>query len=183
MAAKDKNKSLVEIAVELVHDKHKVSKGPFAITSIAKEAMEIKGLKTKEGRELLPQFFADFMESGYFIYCGDGKWDLKEYVSTSDLEKEDTYITDPDADEAKINELGEGEDEYDMPTNKEEAKEEENNDEDENENEEDKDFSLDDYEGETEEEKPNADISSEGEEVNDQETSMSVDEIDDLQEL
>ena len=82
MGVKEKNKSLLEIAIDLFHEKHKLGiRQPQPIMQIAKEVMEAKGLKTAAGKELLPQFLADFMESGYFVYCGDGKWDLKEYQS------------------------------------------------------------------------------------------------------
>ena len=111
MSIKEKNKSLLEIAVELFHEKHKLGiKKPQPIMQIAKEVMEIKGLKTTTGKELLPQFLADFMESGYFVYCGDGCWDLKENQPVSVLEKDisDSYVFDSD-DEVAENELG---DEY-----------------------------------------------------------------------
>jgi DNA-directed RNA polymerase delta subunit len=84
MGAKDKEKSLLEISVELLSSKHK----PQQIMQIAKESMEIKGLKTAQAQEMLPQFLADFMESGYFVYCGDGTWDLKERQSTAVLDKD-----------------------------------------------------------------------------------------------
>ena len=57
---------------------------------IAKEAMEIKGLKTSQAKELLPQFLLDFQASGYFVYCGDGCWDLKDRQPTSVLDKDGT---------------------------------------------------------------------------------------------
>ena len=184
MGVKDKNKSLVEIAVELIHEKHKFVKGPFPIKDIAKETMEIKGLKTKEGRELLPQFFADFMESGYFVYCGDGKWDLKEYQKLEILEKEisDTYSLD-DEEEVKKAELG-----YDQnpenPTSKNEtessAEDNEEEDDDKKENEEDYDFNLESYEGEQEEEKANPETATEEEKESSEEVNLSVEEIDEL---
>ena len=85
MGVKEKNKSLLEIAVELFRESP--IREPKAIKTIAKEAMERKGLKTATGKELLPQFYADFMQSGYFVFCGDGKWILKEYADTSILDK------------------------------------------------------------------------------------------------
>ncbi len=86
MGVKEKDKSLLEIAVELLATKHK----PQPIMQIAKEAMEIKGLKTAQAKELLPQFLLDFQASGYFVYCGEGCWDLKERQPTSVLDKDGT---------------------------------------------------------------------------------------------
>jgi DNA-directed RNA polymerase delta subunit len=86
MGVKEKDKSLLEIAVELLSTKHK----PQPIMQIAKEAMEIKGLKTAQAKELLPQFLLDFQASGYFVYCGDGCWDLKDRQPTSVLDKDGT---------------------------------------------------------------------------------------------
>lgn len=103
MATKDKDKSLLEISVELLNIKHK----PQQIMQIAKESMEIKGLKTAQAKELLPQFLADFMESGYFVYCGDGKWDLKERQTTAILDKDgsDYDVYDNVDEDVKENEL------------------------------------------------------------------------------
>ena len=39
-------------------------------------------------KELAPQFILDFMQSGYFIYCGDDCWDLKDRQPTSILDKD-----------------------------------------------------------------------------------------------
>ena len=67
MGSKDKEKSLLEIAIELLDMKKK----PQKITAILKEVMEIKGVKASVMKELAPQFVLDFMQSGYFVYCGD----------------------------------------------------------------------------------------------------------------
>lgn len=71
MGSKDKEKSLLEIAIELLDMKKK----PQKITAILKEVMEIKGVKASVMKELSPQFILDFMQSGYFVYCGDECWD------------------------------------------------------------------------------------------------------------
>ena len=86
MGAKEKDKSLLEIAVELFSTKHK----PQPIMQIAKEVMEIKGVKAAVAKEVLPQFILDFQASGYFVYCGDGCWDLKDHQPTSVLDKDGT---------------------------------------------------------------------------------------------
>ncbi len=103
MGVKEKDKSLLEIAVELLLTKHK----PQPIMQIAKEAMEIKGLKTAQAKEILPQFLLDFQSSGYFVYCGDGCWDIKDRQPTSVLDKDGTdfEIYSEEDDEVKKNEL------------------------------------------------------------------------------
>lgn len=75
--------------------------------TIVKEVMELKGIKSSAVKELAPQFILDFMQSGYFVYCGDDTWDLKDRQPTSVLDKEggdyeDIYEDDEDV---KNNEL------------------------------------------------------------------------------
>ena len=103
MAVKDKDKSLLEIAIELLQKKRK----PQKLLTIVAEVMEIKGYRTQHAKEHTAQFLLDFMQSGYFVYCGDDCWDLKERQSTSILDKdggdyEEIYNDDEDV---KNNEL------------------------------------------------------------------------------
>lgn len=132
MGAKEKDKSLLEIAVELLSTKHK----PQPIMQIAKEVMEIKGLKVAVAKEVLPQFILDFQASGYFVYCGDGCWDLKDHQPTSVLDKDGTDfdIYSEDDEEVKKNELKD--DSYEV-----EARANSNHEDDEEETEEDDDIS------------------------------------------
>lgn len=81
---KEKDKSLLEIAIELLNGKQK----PQKINTIIREVMELKGVKVSQAKELTPQFILDFMQSGYFIYCGDDCWDLKDRQPTSILDKD-----------------------------------------------------------------------------------------------
>ena len=81
---KEKDKSLLEIAIELLNGKQK----PQKLNTIIKEVMELKGVKAALAKELAPQFILDFMQSGYFIYCGDDCWDLKDRQPTSILDKD-----------------------------------------------------------------------------------------------
>lgn len=126
MGVKEKDKSLLEIAVELLGTKHK----PQPIMQIAKETMEIKGLKTAQAKELLPQFLLDFQSSGYFVYCGEGCWDLKERQATSILDKDGTdYEIYADEDEdVKKNELKD--DSFGMDSHLEHNRDEDDNEED-----------------------------------------------------
>ena len=81
-----KDNSLIEIAVELLQKKQR----PQNINSIIKEVMTIKGIKAAEASEYAPQFVMDFMLSGYFVYCGEDCWDLKDRQPTSVLDKDGT---------------------------------------------------------------------------------------------
>ncbi len=103
MASKDKEKSLLEVAIELLDSKKK----PQKIMTILKEVMEIKGIKATLAKELAPQFLLDFMQCGYFVYCGDDCWDLKDRQPTSVLDKEggDYEYFFEDDDEVKKHEL------------------------------------------------------------------------------
>lgn len=103
MGSKDKEKSLLEIAIELLDMKKK----PQKITAILKVVMEIKGVKASVMKELSPQFILDFMQSGYFVYCGDECWDLKDRQPTAVLDKESGDYDDiyEDDEDVKKNEL------------------------------------------------------------------------------
>ena len=100
MGIKEKDKSLLEVAIELLE----VKKKPQKMLTIVKEVMELKGIKSSAVKELAPQFILDFMQSGYFVYCGDDTWDLKDRQPTSVLDKEggdyeDIYEDDEDENE------------------------------------------------------------------------------------
>ena len=84
MGIKEKDKSLLEVAIELLE----VKKKPQKMLTIVKEVMELKGIKSSAVKELAPQFILDFMQSGYFVYCGDDCWVLKERQTTAVLDKD-----------------------------------------------------------------------------------------------
>lgn len=131
---KEKEKSLLEIAIELLNGKQK----PQKISSIVREVMELKGLKGAALKEATPQFILDFMQCGYFVYCGDDNWDLKDRQPTSILDKDghDYENIFEDDEEVKKNELRE-EDIYGTSLENEEAEEDDDDDDDKNEDEDD----------------------------------------------
>ncbi len=101
-----KDNSLIKIAVELLQKKQR----PQNINSIIKEVLSIKGIKAANYAEYAPQFYMDFTLSGYFVYCGEDCWDLKDRQPTSVLDKdggdyEDFLDNDEDV---KKNELKDG---------------------------------------------------------------------------
>lgn len=81
---KEKDKALLEIAIDLLRGK----KTPQSIKTITQEVMELKGLKGAAAEAAAPQFILDFMQSGYFVYCGVEGWDLKDRQPTSILDKD-----------------------------------------------------------------------------------------------
>ncbi len=98
-----KDNSLLEIAIDLLKKK----RSPQNINTIIKEVMSLKGYRVSQVKEATPQFVMDFMLSGYFIYCGDDCWDLKDRQPTTLLDKdggdyEDIFFND---DDVKNNEL------------------------------------------------------------------------------
>ena len=95
--------SLLEIAVKLLQSKKK----PKKLKEIVKEVMTKKGYTAEQIKELAPQFMLDFMASGYFVYCGDDTWDLKDRQPVAMLDKDggDFEYTSDDLDEVKANEL------------------------------------------------------------------------------
>lgn len=104
MAAKDKDKSLLELAVELLQKKRK----PQKILAIMAEVMEVKGYKGQMAKDHAAQFILDFMQSGIFVYCGDDCWDLKDRQSTAVLDKdggdyEEIYYDDEDVIKNELN--------------------------------------------------------------------------------
>ena len=98
-----KDNSLIEIAVELLHKKQR----PQNINSIIKEVMSMKGIKAADVSQYAAQFVMDFMLSGYFVYCGEDCWDLKDRQPTSVLDKDGGDYTDiyEDDEDVKKNEL------------------------------------------------------------------------------
>jgi len=121
----NKDSSLLEIAIELLHKKKK----PQNIKEIVKEVMSIKGLKQSQSQDIATQFLLDFMSSGFFVYCGDDTWDLKERQPTSVLDREVADFPDFEEDEEfKETELEDLEAEFDL-TDSEELEDEDDEDE------------------------------------------------------
>ena len=102
MNSKEKEKSLLEIAVALLQRKRK----PQKINDIIKEVMSIKGIKPSEIEQYVAQFLLDFMKSGYFVYCGNDCWDLKERQKVSISDKDGDYEEIYYGKEAEESELG-----------------------------------------------------------------------------
>ncbi len=68
------NKSLVEVAVELMKSK----RGAKKLSEIVKEVATIKGFSLDEFNLRVGAFLTDLAASGKFVYLGNNIWDLKE---------------------------------------------------------------------------------------------------------
>ena len=101
MATKESDLSLVEIAYKLLSKKRK----PQLLEDIIKDVMSTKGYKVKDAKDVAPQFILDFQSCGDFIYCGDGRWDLKERQPTSVLDKDGSDYDYYDDEDVLRNEL------------------------------------------------------------------------------
>lgn len=162
MAVKDKDKSLLEISIELLQKKRK----PQKLLTIVQEVMEIKGYRSQQAKQHTAQFLLDFMQSGYFVYCGDDCWDLKERQPLSVLDKdggdyEEIYYDDEDV---KNNELKD--DMYDQAFEKLDSNDDDDDSDDDNEEDEDDDIAreLSNF-GDDEEEDGITEVENEHEEV------------------
>lgn len=135
MAIKEREKSLLEIAIELLKAKRK----PQKLLNIVTEVMEMKGYRSQAAKEHTAQFILDFMQSGYFVYCGDDCWDLKERQPTSVIDKDggDYEELFDDDEDVKKNELNDDmtpayeETEDDLDDNDEETDDDDDDDDDE----------------------------------------------------
>lgn len=111
--------SMVEVAIELMKQK----RTPQPILTLINEVLEMKGFDDLTG-ELATQLYLDITTSSDFVFCGEGKWDLKSrqsldvydrdgsYFNTGE-EIEDEEIEDVNLDDYNIDEEDEDQDDYD----------------------------------------------------------------------
>jgi DNA-directed RNA polymerase subunit delta len=165
------NKSLLEVAIDLLQKKKK----PQKINVIIDETMQLKGKKPEEARELAPQLILDIMQSGYFVYCGDDNWDLKYREPTSVFDKDGADYEEPEEDEdVKANELKDDFADTDSDTTASSATDEEEKDSDDDL---DKEFSSDDTPSSTTTTEDEDDIDTDSDEP--QEKFLDDDEVED----
>lgn len=79
--------SMLEVAIELMNQK----KTPQAIMSLINEVLEIKGLDDPDGT-FATQLYIDITTSSNFVFCGEGKWDLKDRQSLDLFDKDGSYF-------------------------------------------------------------------------------------------
>ena len=79
--------SMLEVAVELMNQK----KTPQLITSLINEVLEMKGLDDPNGY-LATQLYIDITTSSSFVFCGEGKWDLKSRQSLDVFDRDGSFF-------------------------------------------------------------------------------------------
>lgn len=75
--------SMLEVAYELLNQK----KTPQLITTLIQEVLELKGLDDPNG-VYATQLYIDITTSSAFVFCGEGKWDLKSRQSLEVYERD-----------------------------------------------------------------------------------------------
>jgi DNA-directed RNA polymerase subunit delta len=79
--------SMIEVAVELLNQK----KTPQLITTLITEVLELKGLDDPNG-VLATQLYIDITTSSSFVFCGEGKWDLKTRQSLEVFDRDGSFF-------------------------------------------------------------------------------------------
>lgn len=79
--------SMLEVAIELMKQK----RNPQPILSLIKEVLELKGLDDPDGA-YATQLYIDITTSSDFVFCGEGKWDLKSRQSLGVFDRDGSYF-------------------------------------------------------------------------------------------
>ena len=79
--------SMLEVAAELLNQK----KTPQLISTLIQEVLELKGLDDPNG-VLATQLYIDITTSSAFVFCGEGKWDLKTRQSLEVFDRDGSYF-------------------------------------------------------------------------------------------
>ena len=79
--------SMLEVATELLNQK----KTPQLITTLITEVLELKGFDDPNG-VLATQLYIDITTSSAFVFCGEGKWDLKTRQSLEVFDRDGSYF-------------------------------------------------------------------------------------------
>ena len=79
--------SMLEVAIELLNQK----KTPQVISSLIQEVLELKGLDDPNG-VLATQLYIDITTSSAFVFCGEGKWDLKSRQSLEVFDRDGSFF-------------------------------------------------------------------------------------------
>ncbi len=79
--------SMLEVAVELLSQK----KTPQLITTLIQEVLELKGFDDPNG-VLATQLYIDITTSSSFVFCGEGKWDLKTRQSLEMFDRDGSFF-------------------------------------------------------------------------------------------
>ena len=129
--------SMVEVAIELMKQK----RSPQVIISLINEVLEMKGLDDLDG-SLATQLYVDITTSSDFVFCGEGKWDLKSRQSLVVYDRDGSYFNTGEEyeEEEETIEL----DDYNIDEDDEESIEDDEDEDEDDEYYDDYDYSLDD---------------------------------------
>ena len=128
--------SMLEVAVELLNQK----KTPQLITTLIQEVLELKGLDDPNG-VLATQLYIDITTSSSFVFCGEGKWDLKTRQSLEMFDRDGSFFNTGEEYEEEEEEIAL--DDYNIDEDDESMDDEDDEDEDDDDYYDDYDLSLD----------------------------------------
>ena len=77
--------SLINIAYDI--SKKEYQNKDFTFNDLWKKVIKFAHLNSDESLEEIGNFYSDIMQDPRFIYTGNNKWQLKEYVSLSEIDK------------------------------------------------------------------------------------------------
>ena len=129
--------SMLEVAIELMKQK----KTPQPIMTLISEVLEMKGLDDPDGT-FATQLYIDITTSSNFVFCGEGKWDLKTRQSLEVFDRDGSYFNTGEEyeEEEETIEL----DDYNIDEDDEESIEDDEDEDEDDEYYDDYDYSLDD---------------------------------------
>ena len=91
--------SMVEVAIELMKQK----RTPQPILTLINEVLEMKGFDDSNGA-LATQLYLDITTSSDFVFCGEGKWDLKSRQSLDQYDLDGSAFNTKDSDSEEVEE-------------------------------------------------------------------------------
>jgi len=113
--------SCIEIVVKLLEEKGE----PTEILSLIKEALALKGIDDTDG-SFTTRLYTDITTSSKFVFCGEGKWDLKKNQPLETFDRDGSYwgikIEDDEEDDINVSDynIDDNEDEDDDDEEKDE---------------------------------------------------------------
>jgi len=79
--------SCIEIVIKLLEEKGE----PANIVELIQEALRLKGINDTDGMQTT-RLYADITTSSKFVFCGEGKWDLKQNQSLDVFDRDGSYF-------------------------------------------------------------------------------------------
>lgn len=82
-----KQLSMLEVAIELLS----AEEAEMPIYTLIEKVLELKELEDPNGY-LATQLYTDITTSSLFVFCGEGKWDLKTRQSLEEFDRDGSYF-------------------------------------------------------------------------------------------